>query len=267
VPDLIATVELTKRFGGLTAVSRVSMGVEEGSITALIGPNGAGKTTLFNMLAGSSRPTAGTITFADQRIDGLPEHRIVRLGVGRTFQHTALFPTMTALENVMVGLSSHLHSDVLRIALGTRGAREEERSAQEEALSLLEFVGIGQLRDRLGRELSYGDARRTAIARALASKPRLLMLDEPAAGMNTAETFRLVDLIGVINEREITVLVIEHNMDFVMNLAERIYVLDHGEEIAAGAPDEIRSNPRVVEAYLGAGDTRASRRHRRVRQS
>lgn len=265
--DLLVAEGLTKRFGGLTAVNNVTFTVADGTVAALIGPNGAGKTTLFNMLTGASKPTAGTVTFDGQRITGLPEHRVVSLGIGRTFQHTALFPTMTVLENVMVGVSCRMHADVLRIVLGSPAARREEREAIQIADDLLEFVGIAGLRNRLARELSYGDARRTAIARAMASSPRMLMLDEPAAGMNTSETMRLIDLMRAINARRVTVLVIEHNMDFIMNLVDRITVLDHGNWVATGSPDEIQSNPQVVEAYLGASDSRASRRHRRVRQS
>ena len=266
MPDILSTEHLTKRFGGLTAVNDITFQVMEGSVAALIGPNGAGKTTLFNMLTGSAKPTAGTVTFDGHRISGLPEYRIVRLGIGRTFQHMALFPTMTVLENVIVGVSCRMHVDVLRIVLGTAGARREELQARQTADELLEFVGIARLRNRLARELSYGDARRTAIARAMASGPRMLMLDEPAAGMNTAETMRLLELIRAINARGVTVLVIEHNMDFIMNLADHITVLDHGDCIASGNADEIQKNPRVVEAYLGAGDPRAPRRHRRLRQ-
>jgi branched-chain amino acid transport system ATP-binding protein len=267
VVDILSADRLTKKFGGLTAVNEVSLQIVEGAVEALIGPNGAGKTTLFNMLTGAIKPTAGTVTFDGQRISGLPEHRIVALGIGRTFQHTALFPTMTVLENVMVGVSCRMHVDVLRIVLGTPEARREERQARQIADGLLEFVGIAGLRNRLARELSYGDARRTAIARAMAASPRMLMLDEPAAGMNTSETMRLIDLIRAINARGVTVLVIEHNMDFIMNLADRITVLDHGNWVATGNADEVRRNPQVIEAYLGATDSRAPRRHRRLRES
>lgn len=267
MPSLLVAEAVTKRFGGLTAVNDVTLTVDEGSIEALIGPNGAGKTTLFNILAGSERPTAGQVVFDGREITGLAEHRIVERGLCRTFQHTALFPTMSVIENVMVGASCRLHVDALRIIAGTPRARREEIEAREAAEALLEFVGIARLRNRLARELSYGDARRTAIARAMASGPRLLMLDEPAAGMNSAETMKLMELIQAINQRAITILVIEHNIEFVMNVAANITVLDHGACIASGRPDEIRVNPQVVEAYLGTGDSRAPRRHRRLRQT
>jgi branched-chain amino acid transport system ATP-binding protein len=267
MPSVLETKGLTKRFGGLTAVNNVALQVETGSIAALIGPNGAGKTTLFNMLAGSSKVTSGTVWFEGRQINGLPEHRIVGLGIGRTFQHMALFPTMSVLENVMVGASSRLHAGAIRIVFGGPGARREEHAARENAEKLLEFVGIASLRDRLARELSYGDGRRVAIARAMASEPRLLMLDEPAAGMPNVETMRLMDLIKSVNARGVSILVIEHNMDFIMKIADHITVLDHGDNIASGPPEDIRTNPRVVEAYLGSGDPRARRHHRRLRES
>jgi branched-chain amino acid transport system ATP-binding protein len=266
VASLLAAEALTKIFGGLTAVNEVSLTVDEGSIDAVIGPNGAGKTTLFNILAGSEKPTAGRVVFDGDEITGLAEHRIVQRGLCRTFQQTALFPSMSVLENVMTGAACRLHIDALRIILGTPRARLEEKEARETAHSLLEFVGIARLKNRLARELSYGDARRAAIARAMASSPRLLMLDEPAAGMNSAETIKLMELIRAVNGRGITVLVIEHNIDLVMNLASKITVLDHGARIASGSPSEIRVNPQVVEAYLGTGDSRAARRDRRLRQ-
>lgn len=267
MPSLLAAEAVTKRFAGLTAVNGVTLSVDEGSIDAVIGPNGAGKTTLFNILAGSEKPTSGRVVFDGQEISGLAEHRIVERGVSRTFQHTALFPTMSVVENVMIGASCRMHVDALQIIFGTVRARREEAETREAAEALLDFVGIAGLKNRLARELSYGDARRTAIARAMASGPRLLMLDEPAAGMNSAETIRLMDLIRAIrSDHAITVLVIEHNIDFVMNLAAKITVLDHGARIASGSPDEIRANPQVVEAYLGTGDARAQRRHSRLRQ-
>jgi branched-chain amino acid transport system ATP-binding protein len=243
---------VTKRFGGLVAVNSVDFAVPEESIVSLIGPNGAGKTTFFNVIAGLYRPDAGAITFAGGDITGRKPHEIARRGIARTFQSIRVFANMTALENVLIGMHTHLSADPLRIVLGVSAVTTEETEAHGAARDLLAFVGLGGREDEMAKSLPYGDQRRLEIARALALRPRLLLLDEPAAGMNPEEARRLMEFIRRLRrELRITVLLIEHQMRVVMGVADRVTVLDHGEKIAEGTPDEIRRNPQVIEAYLG----------------
>ena len=243
---------VTKAFGGLVAVNRVDFTVPHESIVSLIGPNGAGKTTFFNVIAGLYRPNAGVITLAGRDITGRKPHEIARLGIARTFQSIRVFSNMTSLENVLIGMHSHLTADPVRIIAGTQGVVAEEAAAHREARDLLAFVGLEGREGEMAKNLAYGDQRRLEIARALALRPRLLLLDEPAAGMNPEEARRLMEFIRRLRkELRLTVLLIEHQMRVVMGVADHVTVLDHGEKIAEGTPDEIRRNPRVIEAYLG----------------
>jgi branched-chain amino acid transport system ATP-binding protein len=252
---------ITVRFGGLVAVRDVSFTIPERGIVSLIGPNGAGKTTFFNVLTGLYRPTTGTVTLGDRDITGQSPHKIAQLGMGRTFQNIRLFGLMTAAENVMVAMHSHTTSNLLQIVARTRHNRKEERDSHDFALELLNFVGVGRHADEYARNLSYGDQRRLEVARALALRPRVLLLDEPTAGMNPQESAVFVDFVRrVREERNVSILLIEHDMSVVMRVSERITVLDQGEKIAEGGPDDIRNNPRVVEAYLGRTGTEGSAR-------
>ncbi len=262
---LLETRGLTRRFGGVTAVNGVDLTVTEGGISAVIGPNGAGKTTLFNMIAGTLKPTGGAIVFRGKGIAGHSEHQVVKEGIARTFQNTRLFPNMTVRDNVLAGCNPRMRADAASIILGVPWARREEKTARQDVHELLDFVRIAHLADRPAKEISYGDGRRVAIARAMATRPRLLLLDEPAAGMNTMETEELVLLLERIDARGITTLLIEHDMSLVMRVSRAITVLDHGERIAAGTPAEIQRDERVVEAYLGSGTVRTSRRYLRLR--
>jgi branched-chain amino acid transport system ATP-binding protein len=250
---LLATDRLSKAFGGLVAVSGVSIAVAPKSIVSIIGPNGAGKTTFFNMLTGLYRPTSGRISFDDKDVTGRRPDIITSLGIARTFQNIRLFSTMTAEENVMVGEHPRMRAGLIGSILRTPGVRREEREVRERARETLDYVGLSKAHvDTIASNLSYGDQRRVEIARALASEPKLLLLDEPTAGMNPQESARLTEFMERLRgERDLTILLIEHDMKVVMGVSEHITVLDHGEKIAEGAPQEIRHDERVIEAYLG----------------
>jgi branched-chain amino acid transport system ATP-binding protein len=249
---LLSTMALRKEFGGLVAVDDVDFVVPEGSIVSLIGPNGAGKTTFFNMLTGVYKPTAGRIVFASEDMTGKPPHAFTQRGIGRTFQNIRLFQNMTALENVLVGMHTRLKGNLLEAILRTPRIRREEAGARERAHELLEFCSLRRKDDVVGRNLSYGDQRRLEVARALATQPRLLLLDEPTAGMNPQETAEFTAFVGRLREQlALSVLLIEHDMRVVMGISDYVNVLDYGEKIAEGAPLEIQKNQRVIEAYLG----------------
>jgi branched-chain amino acid transport system ATP-binding protein len=251
-PAALTATDITIRFGGLTAVDNVSFTIPQGSVVSLIGPNGAGKTTFFNVLTGLYAPTLGVVRLGDREITAMPPHKIASWGMARTFQNIRLFNLMTAEENVMVAMHSHLKSGLLSTVFTMPWQRREEREARDFARELLDFVGIGNTAEEYARNLSYGDQRRLEIARALALRPKVLLLDEPTAGMNPQESARFVDFVlRVRTERDLSVLLIEHDMSVVMRLSERITVLDQGVKIAEGGPDDIRNNQRVVEAYLG----------------
>ena len=252
---------ITIRFGGLTAVDNVSFSIPPRSVVSLIGPNGAGKTTFFNVLTGLYEATEGAVYLDGKDITAVKPHKRAAMGLARTFQNIRLFGLMTAEENVMVAMHSHLKAGVMSTIIRTPGQRREEREARETARELLDYVGIGKTVGELARNLSYGDQRRLEIARAMALRPKVLLLDEPTAGMNPQESANFNDFVyRVRDEKGISVLLIEHDMSVIMKISERITVLDRGAMIAQGTPDDIRNNQQVIEAYLGKTGTREGRR-------
>ena len=252
--EILSVAGVTQRFGGLLALSDITMHVEQGEIVGVIGPNGAGKTTLFNIITGIYTPTEGTVTLDGENVTGEKPHRIAAKGFGRTFQNIRLFGKMTAMDNVMTAMHTKTKAGLIDAVFHTPRARREEKACEQEAEQLLKIMNLWDCRYELANSLPYGRQRRLEIARALALQPKLLLLDEPAAGMNEQETAELLDIVRQLKEMGKTILLIEHDMKFVMNICERIYVLNYGQLIAEGTPAQVSSNRQVIDAYLGESE-------------
>jgi len=256
---LLEAKGVTKKFGGLTAVNNVDYVIEPATLNAIIGPNGAGKTTFFNLMTGIYKPDTGTVTFDGKSLMGLRPDQVNAVGISRTFQNIRLFGNMTVIENILVGMHSRLHVELISTVLRLPNFKEQEVRAGSKAEQILDFVGLTDKANEIARNLPYGDQRRLEIGRALASDPKLILLDEPTAGMNPQESAEAVRLFRRVRDQlKITVLLIEHDMKVVMGISEHITVLDYGQKIAEGTPDEVRRNPRVIEAYLGRGSESAA---------